>query len=118
MSKAIKGVLLSSFIFPGAGHLFLKSYRRGAVLLVTSLISLSFLLASAVQQALTIVEQVKLENGVINKQIIFDMLAQASNNTSSNLLTISTLLVIIVWSIGVADSYRVGKQQDKQLQQD
>ncbi len=118
MSKTMKGVFLSSFIFPGAGHLFLKSYRRGAVLLVTSLVCLSFLLASAVQQALTIVEQVKLESEVINQQMLFEMVAQASNNTGSSLLNISTLLIIVVWSIGVIDSYRIGKQQDKQSLQD
>jgi len=56
----------------------------------------------------------KLENKIINKEMLFDMASQVSNSSSNNLLSIATLLIIVVWAIAIIDAYRIGKQQDKQ----
>ena len=63
MNNSLKGAFLSGLIFPGLGQVVLKHYKRGAVIMLTVLVSLSVVAVKAVQHALAILEKIELEGG-------------------------------------------------------
>jgi hypothetical protein len=58
MKRSSKAVLLSGLIFPGIGHMFLKHYQRGSVLMLLALVSFSIIVTRAYDRALTIVDRI------------------------------------------------------------
>jgi hypothetical protein len=112
MKSSTKAVLLSAFVFPGLGHIYLKKYIPGVVLLGTSLAGSYYLISKTVENALQIVE--KIQGGNIQPDItaITELVTKQSTGTDSQLVNIATIIIFICWIIGIIDSYRVGKLRD------
>lgn len=111
MKHSLKAALLSALIFPGMGHVALKRYGRGAVLMLTVLVSLSVVVVNAVQQAFAILEKIESEGGIISLRTIQDAATQAST-TSGVMLNLLSLFIVLCWIVGVVDAYRIGKKRD------
>jgi len=58
MKRSSKAALLSGLIFPGIGHIVLKQYLRGSVLMLFALVALSVIVTRIYQRALTIVDRI------------------------------------------------------------
>jgi hypothetical protein len=112
MSKALKGALLSGLVFPGFGQVILKHYKRGVILMLTVLASLSVVVAKAVQQALAILDQIKSEGGVISMSTISKAANQASTTSDSRMINLVLVFIVLCWIIGIVDAYRIGKRGD------
>ena len=112
MNNSLKGALLSGLIFPGLGQIVLKHYKRGAVIMLTVLVSLSIVVVKAVQHALAILEKIELEGGAISMSTISNAATQASTTSVSLTFNLILLLIILCWIIGVVDAYRIGKKKD------
>jgi len=112
MKNSLKGAFLSGLIFPGLGQIVLKHYKRGAVIMLTVLVSLSVVVVKAVQHALAILEKIELEGGAISMSTISNAATQASTTSGSLTFNLVLLLVILCWTIGVVDAYRIGKKKD------
>ena len=112
MKKSTKAALLSAFVFPGIGHVYLKRYISGALLAGTAFITLYFVIAAAVERALQIVD--KIQSGEIQADIavITELVAKQVMGTDAQQINITTAVLIITWLIGIVDSYRVGRLQD------
>jgi len=113
MSKSNKAVLLSALVFPGAGHLFLKRYITGAVLVCASLSALYLIVADILERALSIVE--KIERGEVSPDVaaIAELLSRQPIANESQLLDAALPVLVICWLIGIADSYRCGRALDR-----
>jgi len=112
MNNSLKGAFLSGLIFPGLGQVVLKHYKRGAVIMLTVLVSLSVVVVKAVQHALAILEKIESEGGAISMSTISNAATQASTTSGSLTFKLVLLLVILCWTIGVVDAYRIGKKKD------
>jgi hypothetical protein len=112
MNNALKGALLSGLIFPGLGQVVQKHYKRGAVIMLTGLVSLSVVIVKAVQHALSILEKIESEGGAISMGTISDAVTQAFTTSGSLTFNLALLLLILCWIIGVVDAYRIGKKTD------
>ena len=112
MNNSLKGAFLSGLIFPGLDQVVLKHYKRGAVIILTVLVSLSIVVVKAVQHALAILEKIQSEGGAISMSTISDAATQASTTSGSLTFNLALLLVILCWIIGVVDAYRIGKKKD------
>ncbi len=112
MTNSLKAAFLSGLIFPGLGQIVLKHYKRGAVIMLTVLVSLSVVVAKAVQHALAILEKVESEGGAISMSTISNAATQASTTSGSLTFNLVLLLVTLCWIIGVVDAYRIGKKKD------
>jgi len=112
MNNSLKGAFLSGLIFPGLGQVVLKHYKRGAVIMLTVLVSLSVVAVKAVQHALAILEKIELEGGSISMSTISNAAAKASTTSGSLTFNLVLLLVILCWIIGIVDAYRIGKKKD------
>ena len=112
MNNSLKAAGLSGLIFPGLGQIVLKRYKRGAVIMLTVLVSLSVVVAKAVQHALAILEKIESEGGAISISTISNAATQASATSGSLTFNLVLLLVTLCWIIGVVDAYRIGKKKD------
>lgn len=113
MKKSTKAALLSAFVFPGLGHLFLKKYIAGLILVGVSFSGIYYLASKAVERALEITA--KIQSGEVAPDIatITALVEKQSTGAEAQLLSIATVAFVICWLVGIIDSYRVGCTRDK-----
>ena len=109
MKRSTKAVLLSAFVFPGAGHLYLKQFLIGILLSGGSASALYFIVSSAVSKALEIAETIQSEGVPLDVDAIASLVTEQSRGAESSSLSIATIALIAFWVIGIVDSYRVGR---------
>jgi len=112
MNNALKGAFWSGLIFPGLGQVVLKHYKRGAVIMLMVLVSMSVVVVKAVHSALAILEGIELESGAISMSTISNAANQAPTTSGSLTINLVLLLTILCWIFGVVDAYRIGKEKD------
>ncbi len=112
MNNSLKGAFWSGLVFPGLGQVVLKHYKRGAVIMLMVLISISVVVVKAVHSALAILEKIELESGAISMSTISNAATQASSTSGSLTFNFFLLLTILCWIFGVVDAYRIGKEKD------
>ena len=112
MNNALKGAFWSGLIFPGLGQVVLKHYKRGAVIMLVVLISMSVVVVKAVHSALAILEGIELESAAISMSTISNAANQAPTTSGSLTINLVLLLTILCWIFGVVDAYRIGKEKD------
>ena len=113
MKKSTKAALLSAFVFPGAGHIYLTKYTAGALLAGTSFAAIYYLVSNAVERAFEISEKIQSGDVQLDINAITELVSQQSTGTNVQLLNIATTALIICWLIGIIDAYRVGCMRDK-----
>ena len=114
MTKSTKAALLSGLIFPGIGHIVLKQYLRGSILMLAALIAASAMVKVAIQRAQSIVDRVVSGEIHLDTEAISELVANSSNDSDSLTSSISMIVFIVCWLIGIVDSYRVGSALEKQ----
>ncbi len=80
--------------------------------MLTVLVSLSVVVVKGVQHALAILEKIESGGGAISMSTISIAATQASTTSGSLTFNLVLLLVILCWTIGVVDAYRIGKKKD------
>ncbi len=113
MTRSIKAALLSGLIFPGAGHMVLKKYLRGSVLMLSALLALSVIVSKAIKQALTIVDRIDSGEIPVEAGAIAELASIPTSGAEGSISNIAALVVGAVWIIGIIDSYRLGIIQEK-----
>jgi len=113
MTRSIKAALLSGLVFPGAGHMILKQYLRGSILMLSALIAVSVIVTKAINQALTIVDKINTGEIPIEAGAITELVSKSSSGAEGSMLNIAVLVVGACWLIGIIDSYRLGIIQGK-----
>ena len=110
MKKSVKAALLSAFVYPGTGHFFLKKYGVCAFLACTFSVPLYFIISEIITKAEGIVEQFK--NGEIPLDIaaISESLSSSIAGVDAQELNIKMYVLIVIWGIGIIDSYRLGRK--------
>jgi TM2 domain. len=115
MKASYKAALLSTFVFPGVGHLYLKRYWRGLVIMFFVFTGLGYMIWSATVAALNLLDDamVKMQGGTTNLQ-------ELSNIVGSKILTTDPYhdavfyVIVCFWIFAIIDAYRIGKQREIQ----
>jgi len=115
MKKHTKAALLSTFIFPGVGHFLLKKYIHGALLAGTAFVALYLLIAKTVEKTLLVFEEIQSGEAPLDAAAITELVSNQTTGSETQLLRIATAALIISWLIGIVDSYRVGRAQEKEI---
>lgn len=113
MRKSITAVLLSALVFPGVGHLYLRSYLRGFILVAISAAALIDFIRRAWREAEIIREQLLNEinsSGIIDFERLITQTTANIHHIDSQPFTIATLLLLACWLIAIIDSHREGKK--------
>lgn len=113
MTKPTKAALLSGLIFPGVGHIVLKQYLRGSLLMLPALIAISAMIKIAYQRAQAIVDRVFSGEVSLEAGAISELVANSSNDSDSLVSNISMLVFLVCWLIGIIDSYRIGNRLEE-----
>ena len=113
MKRSSKAALLSGLIFPGIGHLVLKRYLRGSVLMLFALVALSVIVARIYQRALTIVDRINSGDIPVDTGAIAEMVSNTTSGADSFTENIAVIVLGACWLIGIIDSYRLGVAQEK-----
>ncbi len=95
MSKAIKAALLSTFIFPGTGHFFLKKHITGTLLAGAAFVSLYLVLSRLVERALQIGEKIQRGEVQLDVDAITELISKQPTGTDAQLLNIAWIVLII-----------------------
>ncbi len=113
MKRSSKAAMLSGLIFPGIGHIVLKQYLRGSVLMLFSLLALSVIVTRIYQRALTIVDRINSGDIPVDAGAIADMVSNSTSTADNLIENIALLVLAACWLIGIIDSYRLGISQEK-----
>ncbi|MGB5492627.1 MAG: hypothetical protein WBM76_17505 [Woeseiaceae bacterium] len=113
MKRSSKAALLSGLIFPGIGHIILKQYLRGSVLMLFALIALSVIVTGAYQRALTIVDRINNGDTPVDTGAIAEMVSNSSSAADGFIENIAMVVLVACWLIGIIDSYRLGVAQER-----
>jgi hypothetical protein len=117
MKVSYKAALLSTFVFPGFGHLYLKRYSRALVIMFSVFAGLGYMIWSVTVSALNRLDaMVKVQGGSANLQ-------ELSDTVGSNILTTGPYneavfyVIACIWIFAIVDAYRIGKQREFQDQE-
>ena len=113
MKRSSKAALLSGLIFPGIGHIVLKQYLRGSVLMLFALVALSEIVIRMYQRALTIVDRINSGDIPVDTGAIAEMVSNSTSGADSFIENIAVIVLGACWLIGLIDSYRLGVPQEK-----
>jgi hypothetical protein len=107
MSRSKTAMLLSAFVMPGAGQLYLKHVLRGMVLIVVSLVCLWIIGHSMMQQVSTVLDQLQSGETALDAGHIAELVDKTPRSSASS---IATWVLIGCWLIGMIDTYWLGKK--------
>ena len=115
MKVSYKAALLSTFVFPGVGHLYLKRYWRGLVILFFVITGLGYMIRSATVSALNRLDDamVKMKGGATSLKELSDIVGSKMSTTDPYLDAVFYVIVCF-WIFAVIDAYRIGKQREFQ----
>jgi TM2 domain-containing membrane protein YozV len=115
MKVSYKAALLSTFVFPGVGQLYLKRYWRGLVIMFFVFAGLGYMIWSATVSALNRLDDVmvKVPGGTTNLQELSDIVGSKMITTDPYHDAVFYVIVCL-WIFAIIDAYRIGKQREFQ----
>ena len=113
MKRSSKAALLSGLVFPGIGHMVLKQYLRGSILMLSALVASSVIVTRVFQRALTIVDRINSGDIPIETSAIAEMVTNSTSGADSFIENTAVIVLGACWLIGIIDSYRLGGMQEK-----
>jgi len=112
MSKSLKAVLFSAFVFPGSGHLYLRKPVQGSLLVVVSIACITILLSVALEKAQQISDKILSGEIPLDVTRITEEITNHAATGGTQWADISTYLLLVCWLVSIVDSYRLGRLQD------
>ena len=113
MKRSSKAALLSGLVFPGIGHIALKQYLRGSVLVLSALVAFSIVVTSLFQRALRIVDRISSGEIPVETGAIAEMVSNSTSGADSFIENMAVIVLGVCWLIGIIDSHRLGVAQEK-----
>jgi hypothetical protein len=109
MKRSTKAALLSAFVFPGAGHFFLRKYIAGIFLAAASFSAIYYIFNNALERALQITEQIQNGDVPLDVVTITELASKQPTGADAQMLNIAAVTLTICWLIGIVDAYRIGR---------
>ncbi|PKN70564.1 MAG: hypothetical protein CVU54_05570 [Deltaproteobacteria bacterium HGW-Deltaproteobacteria-12] len=113
MKAAYKASLLSAFVFPGAGQLYLKKYWRGLVIMIVFLSGAIFIVWSNIAPAFNRLDSimVKMQSGAASLQQLAEI-SESPASTKSFYYDAVFYSIVCIWILAIVDAYRLGRKKD------
>jgi hypothetical protein len=108
-----KAAILSLFILPGVGQLYLKRYWRSLVIMAIFLTGLGYTIWVVTVSALTHIDEamVMIEGGTKNPRGLPDIVG-SKMVTPSPYQDIVFYITLCIWIFSIIDAFRIGKQKE------
>ena len=113
MKVSYKAALLSTFVFPGVGQLYLKKYWRGLVICFLSCTGLGYMIWSATVSAINRLDDimVKMQGDTTNLQKLPDIVG-SSGLTADPYQRAVFYFIVCIWIFAIIDAYRIGRRKE------
>jgi hypothetical protein len=109
MHRGMVAALLSAFVWPGAGQLYNREFKKGAFLIgLTLAVAVAVMIATAVE----VTRQLPVDIGDLDADLVRTLPAQILAARSGTLL-VSSLLLLLAWGYGIVDAYLGGRGRRK-----
>jgi TM2 domain-containing membrane protein YozV len=115
LKASYKAALLSLLVFPGLGHLYLKRYWRGLVIMGFFLTGLGYMIWFITVSALKRLDDimVMMKSGTTNLQDLPNIVGSKMLATGPY-QDVVFYIIICFWIFAVIDAYRIGRQRELQ----
>lgn len=110
VDAATKAALYSALLFPGWGHLYLKKYKRGILIILLATAGILFICWSIIQTAQKILKATPLKNGNVDIIAIVNLFMNSLKEVDSIFLII-LIMIILLWIFSIIDAYLLGKNR-------
>jgi hypothetical protein len=109
MHRGMVAALLSAFVWPGAGQLYNREFKKGAALIgLTILVAVVVIIATAAE----VTRQLPGDLGDLDADLIRTLPAQVLAARTGPLLG-SSLVLLVAWGYGIIDAYFGGRGRRK-----
>lgn len=108
MNRALAAALLSAFVFPGAGHLYLRRPRRAGLFLVPALLAAAVYVGDITTQASRMVDQILAGTLAPDPAAIAARLH--AQDGGSPLLTFCGFILVAAWIGSIVDAFVVARR--------
>jgi hypothetical protein len=98
-------------LFPGWGQIYLKNYKRGIVIILTTLAGMFSICWNVIQVAVSILKASPLKKGTVNMSAVVQLSLDSVKAVDSFYLLLILLLIILLWILSIADAYLLAKKQ-------
>jgi hypothetical protein len=93
--------------------LVLKQYLRGWILMLAALTAMSVIVIVTTRRALAVIDSMASGEIPIDTAAISELVSNSISSSDNFIANTSLLLLVVVWLIGIIDSYRLGMIQEK-----
>jgi len=111
MDNATRAALLSALVFPGAGQIYLKKYKRGIAIIIPVSICLFAICFRIISIAFSLIKKMPVEKGKATFAVVLKLVTAAVQELNLFYLTMMALLIIALWIFSTIDAYLLGKKQ-------
>jgi len=108
MKTAVKAALLSGFVFPGVGQIFLKRYLRGLIILIPVLLGLIIIVGIAMVGIMESLKQIEAGAADTNTTLTLAASYSARNDIVSKVIS---LFIACCWLFSMIDAYSIGRRK-------
>jgi uncharacterized membrane protein YhaH (DUF805 family) len=111
MKSFLTAALLSAFVFPGVGHLYLKQTRRGLVIFLLALGSVVFLIGSLALTAIRLLDRIAADSGGASPELKrISELVVSQGVVATPWQSAVFYLLVGVWLFAIVDVIRLAKK--------
>jgi hypothetical protein len=109
LHRGLLAALMSGLVWPGAGQLYNREFKKGALLIgLTLLVAIVVIVATAAE----VTRQLPTDIGDLDADIVRTLPAQVLSARSGTLMA-SSLLLLAAWVYGIVDAYVGGRGRRK-----
>jgi hypothetical protein len=109
MHRGMVAALFSAFVWPGAGQLYNREFKKGAILIgLTLAVAVAVMIATAAE----VTRQLPPDIGELDADLVRTLPAQVLAARPGMLLG-SSLLLLAAWGYGILDAYFGGRGRRK-----
>jgi hypothetical protein len=109
MHRGLVAALLSAFVWPGAGQLYNRDFKKGAALIALTLVVAAVVIIAT---AAEVTRQLPADIGDLDADLVRTLPAQVLAARTGTLL-LSSLLLLAAWGYGIIDAYFGGRGRRK-----
>lgn len=106
MRRPVIAALLSAFVFPGAGHLYLRRPLRACLFLLPSLVAAAWYFGDMVARASSLADQVMAGTAAPDPAALA---ARLEAQGGSPLAALCGILLLVLWVAAIVDSIIVAR---------
>lgn len=110
MNIATKAALYNALLFPGWGHIYLKKYKRGMLIIFPVLAGILSICWTAFQIAEKILKATPFRKGTVDITSVVNLSINSVREIDPN-YSLVLLPIALLWIFSIVDAYKLGKKQ-------